>query len=229
MRLAGRRLPGRVATRLAGWACPPSLGRMPLARMNRRGYVSPSATIWHPQLQLGAHVFIGDHVTILQRNGGGPVVLEDEAHLYDGTFIQTGNGGSVTIGAGTHVQPRCYFSAFLAPVRIGRSAEVAASCAFFPHNHGTRAGRMVRDLPLSTKGGITVGDGAWLGFGVIVLDGVHIGAGAVVGAGSVVTRDVPPDTIAAGSPARVLKHRQPPAADQALPPEAGHCSPTDNR
>ncbi len=43
---------------------------------------------------------------------------------------------------------------------------------------------------------------------VIVLDGVHIGAGAVVGAGSVVTRDVPPDTIAAGAPARVLKNRE---------------------
>ena len=61
--------------------------------------------------------------------------------------------------------------------------------------------------PLESKGPIHVGDGAWLGHGTIVLAGVTIGEGAVIGAGSVVTRDVPPNAIAAGNPARVLGHR----------------------
>ena len=52
-----------------------------------------------------------------------------------------------------------------------------------------------------------MGDDAWLGYGVIVLDGVRIGKGAVVGAGSVVTEDIPDGGIAVGVPARVVKMR----------------------
>lgn len=46
---------------------------------------------------------------------------------------------------------------------------------------------------------------AWVGFGSILLPGVRVGEGAIVGAGSVVTRDVPPWTIVAGNPARVVR------------------------
>jgi len=46
----------------------------------------------------------------------------------------------------------------------------------------------------------------WIGFNVIVLKGVTIGEGAIVGAGSVVTKDVPPWTVVAGNPAKVVKH-----------------------
>jgi maltose O-acetyltransferase len=52
---------------------------------------------------------------------------------------------------------------------------------------------------------VTIGDGAWIGANAMVLKGVTVGAGAVVGAGSVVTQSVPPATLAAGSPARVVR------------------------
>jgi len=52
---------------------------------------------------------------------------------------------------------------------------------------------------------ITIGDNVWLGSGAIVLPGVRIGANTVVGAGAVVTRDLPPDVVAVGNPARVLR------------------------
>ena len=52
---------------------------------------------------------------------------------------------------------------------------------------------------------ITIGDNAWLGAGVIVAPGVTIGENTVVGAGSVVTRDLPADVLALGSPARVAR------------------------
>lgn len=49
----------------------------------------------------------------------------------------------------------------------------------------------------------------WIGANAVILKGVTIGRGAVVGAGSVVTKDVPPYTIAAGNPARVIRRRFP--------------------
>ena len=56
-----------------------------------------------------------------------------------------------------------------------------------------------------TAEGITVEDDVWIGAGAIVTDGVRIGCGAVVAAGAVVTEDVPPHTVAAGVPARVVR------------------------
>lgn len=52
---------------------------------------------------------------------------------------------------------------------------------------------------------ITIEDGVWIGGGAIVLGGVTLGEGCVVGAGAVVTRDVPPNTVVAGNPAKVVR------------------------
>ena len=52
---------------------------------------------------------------------------------------------------------------------------------------------------------ITIEDDAWLGGSVVICPGVTIGARSVVGAGSVVTRDVPPDVVVAGNPARIVR------------------------
>ena len=58
---------------------------------------------------------------------------------------------------------------------------------------------------LYSKGGVTIGNNVWIGDKVSVLAGVTIGEGAIIGANSVVTRDIPAYTVAAGIPARVIK------------------------
>ena len=68
------------------------------------------------------------------------------------------------------------------------------------------------DTPIREQGitaqGITIEDDVWLAAGVIVLDGARIGRGSVVGAGAVVAADLPPYSIAVGSPAHVVKDRR---------------------
>jgi acetyltransferase-like isoleucine patch superfamily enzyme len=193
---------------MAAWHAPPYLGRARLANLNPKGrYVSPKATIYHNLLRIGPNVFIDDGVIIYRDKNGGPVELSKGVHLHRDVIVQTGQNGSVNIGADTHVQPRCLFSAFMAPIQIGAFVEIAPNCAFYPYDHGFKPDEPIRNQPLQTKGGIIIGDEAWLGYGVIVLDGVKIGRGAVVAAGAVVTKDIPDGAIAGGVPARVIKMR----------------------
>lgn len=207
MRWAGPRGFGRVATRLAAWAAPPYAARVPLARLNPAGYIDPTAVIHHRQIRLGRHIFLDDRVVIYQADGGGEVVLADRVRLMRDTIVATGDGGSVSIGEGTVIQPRCQITGYKGAIRIGKGVQIAPACAMYSYDHGYAPGEPIARQPLQTRGGIVIDDDAWLGYGVIVLDGVRIGRGAVVGAGSVVTRDVPDGAIAAGVPARVIRMR----------------------
>src|SRR5215475_878626 len=99
MRLAGTSTLGRFATRLAGWGIPPYKGRAQLARLNRHGYIAPSAAIAHADLRCGRHVFIGERVVIYQNQAGGCVELGDHVSLHSDTIIEVGQGGSLAIGA----------------------------------------------------------------------------------------------------------------------------------
>ena len=207
MRYAGLSPFGRIATRLAIWFAPPYYGRCYLARLNPKGYIAPSAIVSHSSVHFGHNIFIGDRVVIYQDKDGGPIEFGEFVHVYGETFIQTGSGGSVKIGDNTHIHPRCQISAYKSAIYIGSEVQIAPNCAFYPYNHGIVAGKLIQEQPLHSKGDIIVGDDAWLGFGVIILDGARIGAGAVVGAGSVVIDDIPDGGIAVGVPARVVKMR----------------------
>ncbi|MGH8021055.1 MAG: acyltransferase [Opitutaceae bacterium] len=133
--------------------------------------------------------------------------MGDEVHFYGNTMLQTGSSGRIRIGAGTHVQPGCTFSAHVGEIVVGARCEIASACSFYSYNHGIAAGREIMEQPLVSHGGIRIGDSVWLGHGVSVLDNVEIGNGAVIGAGSVVVKSIPENAIAAGVPARVIRMR----------------------
>ena len=113
----------------------------------------------------------------------------------------------VRIGDGTMINRGCHLLASFhhkdVEIAIGNHVAVAPDVYFLAAGHDYSR----LDLP-DTAGSITVGDYVWIGARSIILQGVTIGEGAVVAAGSVVTRDIPPYTVVAGVPARVIKERK---------------------
>lgn len=99
-------------------------------------------------------------------------------------------------------------------VKIGSRTLFGPSVSLYPATHPLSA-----ETRNGTKGPefgapITIGEDCWLCGNVIVLAGVTIGNGSVVGAGSVVTKDVPPNCVVAGSPARIIRRLKPDAAEK---------------
>lgn len=114
----------------------------------------------------------------------------------------------ITIGDGVTINDNCHIAA-IGCVRIGDGVLVAGNVFISDHDHGDlspeQASMNPAERPLRFRGRIDIADNVWLGEQVVVLGGVSIGQGAVIGAGAVVTRDVPPYSIAVGTPARVVR------------------------
>ena len=91
-------------------------------------------------------------------------------------------------------------------IRIGDDVWTGHHVYITDQNHGYER----LDLPISKQvmeeRPVTIGDGSWLGHGTVILPGATIGRHVVVGANSVVTGDLPDECVAAGAPARVIKH-----------------------
>jgi virginiamycin A acetyltransferase len=105
------------------------------------------------------------------------------------------------VGAGAYIGPMSHIGlASIGPdVLIGSGVHVLSG----PKTHGfDDPDRPIRDQA-GTPRRVTIGEGAWIGNAAVIMD--DVGAGAIVGAGSVVTRAIPPRTIAAGVPATVKR------------------------
>jgi maltose O-acetyltransferase len=116
--------------------------------------------------------------------------------------LQVDYGFNVHIGARVFVNFGAYFID-TREITLGDEVLVGPAVQFLSADHPLDAGQ--RRAGWESGRPITIGAGAWLGGGVIVLGGVTIGENAVIGAGSVVTRDVPPGVVAVGNPARVIR------------------------
>ena len=111
----------------------------------------------------------------------------------------------------THLGARSFvnFNAVLldvARITIGVDVQIGPNVQLLTATHPVEAA--LRRAKWEAAQPITIGDNVWLGGGVIVLAGVTIGENTVVGAGAVVTRDLPPNVVAVGNPARVIRTLQ---------------------
>jgi maltose O-acetyltransferase len=90
-----------------------------------------------------------------------------------------------------------------AQVRIGSGVMFGPSVQVYAATHPVEPVLRASGLELARP--ITIGDNVWVGGGAIICPGVTIGENSVIGAGAVVTRDIPPNVVAVGNPARVIR------------------------
>ncbi len=150
----------------------------------------------------------GSHITI----GAGTSLISSwrratAAALATPVRLRTfGPGARIDIGPGAQLSGTS-IAARSTTISIGRQVLIAPNCIIVdsdfhahwpPEARATEPG-MEGDRP------VTIGDYAWIGLNCIILKGVAIGEGAIIGAGSVVTKDVPPHSLAVGSPARIVR------------------------
>ena len=154
------------------------------AKLGQNVVFEPGVLVFHPEnIEIGDNVYVG-HNAILKGYYRGKMVIGTDTWIGQGAFFHS--AGDLTIGRAVGIAPH---------VKVLTSLH-------------TEAGRDVPILgsPVSMARVRIEGDSD-LGIGSIVLPGVTVGRGAQVGAGAVVTRDVPPYAIVAGSPARLLRYR----------------------
>jgi maltose O-acetyltransferase len=111
-------------------------------------------------------------------------------------------GYNIHLGRNVFINYSCIFLD-CAQIRIGNDVQIGPAVQLYTAEHPLDPA--VRRSYLESASRITLGNDVWIGGAAVVLPGVTIGDRSVVGAGAVVVRDVPPDTVVVGNPARVVR------------------------
>jgi acetyltransferase-like isoleucine patch superfamily enzyme len=166
--------------------------------------------------RIGARSRLSQEARIKNAAGESDLILIGQDTFVRGELMTFGHGGKIVIGNWCYVGDgsRIWSAASIA---IGNRVLISHSVNIFDSlTHPLQASRRhqqareifklghPRELELGEQP-VTIHDDAWVGAGAFVLRGVTLGQGAIVAAGAVVTKDVPPFSIAAGNPAVIVR------------------------
>ena len=143
---------------------------------------------------------VGSNVTLNSRNRGYHINMHSPVKI-----LADRSGAVISIGAGTRIHGTCIHA--YESIRIGRNCLIAANTQIFDGN-GHDLSLPDAEKRIETVGGsrpVLIEDNVWIGANCIILPGVRIGEGSVISAGSVVSRDIPSLSVAAGNPAIVIR------------------------
>lgn len=110
--------------------------------------------------------------------------------------------GNVLIGSNSRIG---LSNTIIGPVRIGNNVNIAQNVVISGLNHGYKDIRIAPRLQPCTTKPIIIKDDCWIGANSVITSGVKIGKHCVIAAGSIVTKSIPPYSIVAGNPARIIK------------------------
>jgi len=174
------------------------------------------------RVAIGARSVLDDLAALSVRGGEGlGIEIGERVFVGRGSVINA-RDGVVRVGDDTSLGAQCRLAADGGELRIGRFVLIAAYCYIGGGYH--RFDRT--DIPIARqgnalKGGAVIEDDCWIGAGSIVADGARIGRGSVIGANSLVLDEIPPYSVAFGTPARVQRSRLPPGGARPGPPSGG--------
>jgi acetyltransferase-like isoleucine patch superfamily enzyme len=156
-------------------------------------------------MRRGAFVRWPVHGNLLEALVEGRLEVGEGVLFEPGVWLTAPDQARITIGAGTFLnQGVMIASAEL--VEIGEHCMFANGCFVTDSSHRfDDLETPVTWQGFTSKGPTRIGDNVWCGAHVVVTSGVTIGRRSVIGANSVVTRDIPPYSIAAGAPAKVIR------------------------
>jgi len=145
------------------------------------------------------------HGNVLEMLDEGRLTVGAHALFEPGVWLTAAAPARISIGAGTFLNLGVQVAA-VELVEIGEHCMLANGCFVTDGNH--RFDDPEKPVPwqgFSSKGPTRLGANVWCGANVVIASGVTVGERCVIGANSVVTEDLPPFSVAAGAPAKVLK------------------------
>lgn len=136
------------------------------------------------------------------------ITIKERTRIGYGVRVKAGFSGKISIGKNVLIDDYSFISA-QDTIQIGDEAMIASHCYIVDFNHIYPLSKSKKNI--GKKSGyitapVKIGKYVWIGTHSVVLPGVTIGENAVIGAGSVVTKNIPANTIAVGNPAKVVKH-----------------------
>ena len=200
--LMAQNVPGALGFALRKTFYPSLLGAC-----GRNVVFGQNVVLRHPgKIRIGDNVVIDDNCLLDAKGDTNRGITIGSGVFIGRNTILSCKNGDIELADGANLGFNCeVFSA--SRVTIGRSVLMAAYGYVIGGDHDfSDPSKSVLDQGRKSDG-VTIGQGVWLGAGAKVLDGVAIGDKAIIGAGAVVTRDVPPQAIAVGIPAKVVANR----------------------
>ena len=140
------------------------------------------------------------------RTAGRPnLMLGEYCRLGRDVYFETNVDGRIVLGSQVRVNMGTVFVSY-SEIRIGNDVLIGEYVSIRDADHATELGTPIR-LQDHKSAPICIGNDVWICRGSVILKGVTIGDGAVIGANSVVTKNIPPNAIAVGAPAKVVRYR----------------------
>jgi acetyltransferase-like isoleucine patch superfamily enzyme len=160
------------------------------------------------QIEIGNGVHLDSGVRLNCSGKNSRIQISDQVYFdRDVELKGEKKNASIVIGDRTSIGSHCCISGS-GSVYIGKNCLIAPYVGIFSSNHNFMDGsRPIRSQGTTLKP-IVIEDDCWIGSGAKILAGVTLGQGSVIGAGAVVTKDIPPYSVAVGVPAQVVSHRE---------------------